>query len=604
METKILDNEIISRDKIDDKHKWKLTDIYESDEKWEEDFKTARKIIDSAKEFSGKLSGSADTLFDCLTLRTGLNEKTASLYQYARLNKDIDNRISKNQAMSDRAATLSAEAGAAFAFVEPELLVLADKTLLQMSSEFKEQNIYDFLIKELIRSRKHIRSEEVEELLAASATVARGAENIFSILDDADLTYPDITDENGKKITITKQRYMKLMESSNPTIRKDANDAFYTPYKGHLNTLGASLASSINNDIFYSRARKFDTCLHSALDGDSIPLNVYHSLLDTTEVNLDGLHKYMKLRKRILKLDKLHMYDVICPLFPERDYEVLYDQAVKEIQQAVRPLGDEYGDVLKEAFGSRWVDVYETEGKSGGAFSWGNYSTHPFVMMNYNETVDNMFTLAHEMGHALHSYLSNKTQPQPKSQYSIFVAEVASTLNEGLLLEHLLQKAEDKMDKLYLLNRHIDNTVGTFFNQILYARFELIIHDKVEKGGALSPDLMTEIWSDLTKKYYGPALSLDDHSVLKWSRIPHFYYTFYVYQYATSYAASQAILTKFSQGETVIIAKYLNLLSSGGSNYPIELLKKCDVDMASPAPVEATIALFNKQVDEMADLAD
>ncbi len=593
---------IPKRSDIQDQHKWQLSDIYPSDKAWEADYEEVQTLIEKGKAFAGKLSESNE-LYNCLQIRNELSKIAFSLFQYARLNKDLDNRESKYQAMTDRAAMLSSQASAAFSFVEPELLKLTDDKLLKMAGEFPKTDIYDFYINELIRSRKHIRSEEVEELLAQSAMVTRAPDSIFTMLDDADIVYPSIKDENGNEVQLTKQRYAKFLESSDARVRADASNGFYEPYKAHLNTLSASLSSSVNTDIFYSKARKFDSCLAASLDGDNIPLSVYHSLLDNTESDLAGLHKYVELRKKLLKMDQVHPYDMVCPLFPDRDYDVNYDDAVIQIMEAVKPLGDKYCAKLKEAFDSRWIDVYETGGKGSGAYSWGNYSVHPYVLMNYNDTVDNMFTLAHEMGHAMHSYLSNKTQPYPKHQYSIFVAEVASTLNEGLLLEHLLKKSTDKQDKLYLLNRHIDNTVGTFFNQVMYARFELRIHEEVEKGGALSSDLMTSIWKELTQQYYGQGLTLDEMSILKWSRIPHFYRTYYVFQYATSYAASQAILTRFLAGDESVIEKYLGLLSSGGSDYPIELLKKCDVDMGTGGPVKATLKLFADQVDEMERLS-
>jgi len=591
---------IPTRDDIEDKYKWNLWDIYKSEEDWEADFKKVQALIKKGKKkFAGKLDTSAKLLYDCLETRSELLLTTSRLYQYARLSQDLDNRVSKYKAMTDRAAMLSMQATAAFAYFEPELLKIEQTKLQQMAEQFPKTDVYDFYIRELIRSKAHIRSQEVEELLAQSSMIARGPDSIFTMLDDADLKYPSIKDENDNEVTLTKQRYAKFLESSDRRVRRDAHQAFYSAYQDHVNTLGAALSTSVNSDVFYSRARHFESCLHNALYKDNIPISVYRSLLDTTEANLEALHRYTTLRKRILKLEEIKPYDMVCPLFPESDYEVKYDVAVGKIFQAIKLLGSKYGEIMQKGFDTRWVDVFETEGKGSGAYNWGSYSVHPFVLMNYNDTIDNMFTLAHEMGHALHSYLSNSTQPYSKAQYSIFVAEVASTLNEGLLIHYLLQRATDKQEKLYLLNRYIDMTVGTFFNQVMYARFELAIHEEVEKEGALSPDIMTKLWGDLSAKYFGSEFKVDEFAPLKWSRIPHFYMTFYVYQYATSYAAAQAILSKILAGEQGIVDRYLKMLSAGGSDYPIELLKICDIDMTTPDPINATLKMFAEQVAEM-----
>ncbi|MFH1686264.1 MAG: oligoendopeptidase F [bacterium] len=587
-----------ARDQIEDKHKWNLADMYADDNAWEADYGRAKELIAKAAQFTGRLAESPAVLYECLCTRTKLGQITGDLYQYAHLSRDLDNRQSTYQAMCDRAAMLDAEGGAAYSFVEPELLAIDEKKLVDLAAQFEKTNIYDFYIKELIRSRKHIRSQEVEEVLAQAGMIARGPEAIFTMLNDADLTYPSIKDEDGNEVTLTKQRFAKFMDSPDRRVREEAHRAFYSVYKDHVNALGASLAAGINTDVFNAKVRKFESCLEASLDKGNIPTSVYHALLDNTEANLTGLHDWVALRRRILKLDKIYPYDMMCPLVPERDYDVPYDAAVAEILQALKPLGDEYCAKLKDAFDARWVDVWETDGKGSGAYSWGNYRTHPFVLMNYNNTVDNMFTLAHEMGHALHSHRSNTAQPLEKAQYSIFVAEVASTLNEGLLAQHLLKKATDDQDKLYILNRQIDNTVGTFFNQVLYGRFELMIHETIEKGQALSPDKVNEMWRELTQKYYGDTMTVDDLTPYKWSRIPHFYYNFYVYQYATSYCASQAILDQFNAGVDGIVDRYLTLLASGGSDYPIELLKRCGVDMTTPTPVESTLRLFAAQVKQ------
>jgi oligoendopeptidase F len=594
---------LLQRSDVEEKDRWYLYELFENDESWEKAFESASKLIEEADSFSGKLNDPKQ-LWGALELRAELSEKVFTLFQYARLHLHLDNRQSTYQEMTDRATFLFSQAGAALAFIEPELMKLTDDQLRELADNFEKSDIYDFYIEELIRSRQHIRSEEVEQLLSLSQTFSGGQENIFNMLDDADIKYPSIKDEQGNEVQLTKQRYSKFMESSDAKVRKDANDNFNKVYQEHINSIGVMLSTEVNKNIFYAKARNYESCLHRSLDGFNIPVDVYNSLLDNTEANIKGLHKWTSLRKKLLKLDKIGMYDMVCPLFPDADYEVSYQEAIDATIACCLPLGKEYTEILKHAFDNRWVDVYETEGKSSGAFSWGNYSNHPYVLMNYNNTVDNMFTLAHELGHALHSYLSNKHQPFSKHQYSIFVAEVASTLNEGLLMQHLLKKTESKEQKLYLLNRHIDNTMGTFLNQVMYSRFELMIHQHVESGQALSADTMTGFWADLTKKYFGPDMTIDEFGGIKWSRVPHFYLNFYVYQYATSYAASQAILQKFIDGEDGIIDKYLTLLKSGGSNYPIELLKECGVDMISPDPVRATIDLFEQQVEQIANLTE
>lgn len=596
-------NSLLQRNDVASQDKWDVSCIYKDDEAWEADYKKAQEIIKEAPQFLDKLTGSADVLYDCLETQTKLEIICGDLFQYAKLNQDLDNRESKFQAKTDRAAMLGSLAAAAFSYVEPELLKADDDQLLSLADKFPKKNIYDFYIKELIRSRQHIRSAEVEELLAQSSMISRGPETIFMLLDNADLKYPSIKDENGEEVQLTKQRFQKFMESPDQRIRRDAHNAFNSVYSEHINTISATLSTAVNSDVFYSRARKYDSCLHMALDAHNIPVSVYHSLIKTTGDNLTGFHKWIGLRKKILGLDKIYPYDVYNPLFPEQNFEVAYAEAVKEVLAAVTPLGEKYCSDLKNSFTNNWVDVYETEGKTSGAYSWGNFGTHPFVLMNYNGTISNMFTLAHEMGHAMHSFLSNSTQPFTKAQYATFVAEVASTLNEGLMLDYLLKKTTDKKQKLFLLNKHIDKTLGTYYHQVFFAEFELKIHELIEKGEALSSDVAGNLWVDLNNKYYGPELTLDELSRCKWARIPHYYRAYYVYQYATSYAASQAILDKFLSGDKDIIEKYLVLLSSGGNDHPVEQLKKCGVDMTTSEPFEATIKLFDKLVDEVEKLA-
>ncbi len=601
--TKPATSDIPTRDQIEQQYKWNLADLYESDKAWENEFLALESKLSEAEQYVGKLTASAELLWNCLELRSDVSQRVSRLYQYAHLSRDLDNRQSKYQQMSDRAAALSSRIATAFSFIEPELLKQDEDKLNKLASQLPKTDVYDLYFRDLIRQRPHVRSEEVEQLLAMSITVSRGPDSIFTMLDDADLKYPTIKNTDGNDLQLTKQRFAKCMESSDARVRRDASNAFYSVYKEHANTLSATLSSSVHKDTFYSRARHHESALESSLFSDNIPVDVYRNLINATEEHIAGLNKYTELRKKLLKLDEIHPYDMICPLFPDADYEVPYDDAVQQVLESTAPLGSEYQELLRQAFEKRWVDVFETEGKGSGAYSYGTYTCHPFILMNYNDTVDNMFTLAHEMGHAMHSTLANAAQPFQKARYSLFVAEVASILNEALLLNYLVERADDDRKKLYLLNRQLDNTMGTFFHQVMYAHFELMIHEEIEKGGALSAELMNQWWADLTKKYYGPALSMDELSSHKWSRIPHFYMTFYVFQYATSYAASQAIFDKFMDGESGIIDRYLNLLKAGGSDYPIELLKNCGVDMTKPDAVKATIDRFAEQVDEVERLA-
>ena len=586
------------RHDIDERYTWRLSDIYADDAAWEDAFAETEQLLAQAGRYRGRLTDSAETLYDCLDLRSRVQRSVARLHQYAYLQKDLDNRVSAYQAMTERAGMLASRAGAAFSFVEPELLAVSDDRLTELAARFPDTDRFDFYIRELIRSRPHVRSSEVEQLLAEAADLARGPGAIFRLLDNADLTYPAITDEQGRTVRLTKQRFARFMESTDRDVRRRAHDAFYSAYRDHVNSIGAMLAAAVNRDVFFARARRFGSSLEAALDGDNIPTAVYHSLIETTEAGLDGLHAYIGLRRRLLDLDRVRSYDLLCPLFPELHDDIPYDEAVQTVLDAVSPLGEEYTAALREAFNSRWVDVFETEGKGGGAYSYSTYDVHPFVLMNYNDTLDNVFTLAHEMGHAMHSCLANRTQPFEKAQYAIFTAEVASTLNEGLLLEHLLSRADDRR-RAYLLTRFLDNTLGTFFNQVLYAHFELRIHEEVEQGRALSPAMMNDLWRELTARYYGPDFEVDEMTPLKWARIPHFYRGFYVFQYATSYAASLAILERLLEGQPGMVERYLDLLRSGGRDHPIALLKECGVDMTAVEPVRATLEMFARKVAQL-----
>ena len=593
---------IPQRSEIPEKYKWKLEDIYSSDSLWEKNFSLVGNLIPEMEKFEGHLAESGKTFLDCLRMQDSVWIITDRLYVYANLKLDEDNRVSKYQELSDRAANLYTSVRQATSFIEPEIIAMPEGRLNDLIQQQPGLAIYRHYLDTILRRKAHILSAPEEELLAQIGNIARIPRNVFTMLDDADIKYPVVKDEEGNEIELTKQRYSKLLESTNRQVRKEAADAYNQTYLGYINTLGATLSGSINKDIFYSRVQKYSSCLEASLFPNDIPVDVYDNLIKTVNANLEPVHRYARLRKRIIKVDELHKYDLWVPLVPQAKMEIPYDSAVTLIVRAVKPLGKQYVEDLKKGFTSRWVDVYETEGKGSGAYSWGSYGTHPYMLLNYNNTLENLFTVAHEMGHNLHGFYSDRTQPYIYSDAALFVAEVASTFNEALLMDYLLKNAKDKAQKLYLLNYYIEMISGTFYSQVMFAEFEQVAHQKAENGEALSASSMRKIYKDIFQKYYGPELVMDSLDDLGCLRISHFYRAFYVYQYATSLAASTDLSRKVLAGDKDALKRYQELLNSGDSDYPINLLKKAGVDMTTPEPVDETIKLFSRLVTEMEKL--
>lgn len=593
---------IPQRSEIPDKYKWKLEDIYPSDSLWESDFSRVESLMPGMEKFKGLMSESGKNFLDCLRMQDSVWIIMDRLYVYANLKLDEDNRVSKYQELSDRAASLNTKVRQATSFIEPEIIGIPENKLSDLLQQEPGINLYKHYLDTVIRRKAHILSAPEEELLAQVGNVARIPGTVFSMLDDADIKYPVVKDENGNDVQLTKERYSKLLESTNQQVRKAAADAYNQSYLGYVNTLGATLSGSINKDIFYARAEKYNSCLEASLYPDNIPVEVYDNLVKAVNANLEPVYRYIRLRKKILKLDELHKYDLWVPLVPKAKMDVPYDSAVALVLKAVKPLGKQYISDLKNGFDSRWVDVFETEGKGSGAYSWGAYTTHPYMLLNYNNTLENVFTVAHEMGHNLHRLYSSKKQPYMYSDCSLFVCEVASTFNEALLMDYLLKNAKDKDQKLYLLNYYIEMFMGTFYGQVMFSEFEQVAHQKAENGEALSAESMRKIYKDIFQKYYGPELVLDSLDDLGCLRISHFYREFYVYQYATSFVASAALSRKVLAGDKEALNRYLELLSEGGSDYPINELKKAGVDMTTPEPVNETIKLFDQLVAEMEKL--
>lgn len=590
------------RQDIDSKFKWKLEDIYSDSSLWEQDFKKVKELAEQIKGLQGKLAESAQRLLECFKKSDELLSLNDKVFVYARMKRDENNGDAAYQALTERASSLATEVFAAISYIVPEMLSIPEETLLSYVNSDKELSVYMFSIKENLRQKEHILSEKEEHILAMSAEISDTAGDVFTMFNNADIKFPYIKDEEGEEIEVTKGRYIAFLESKDRRVRKDAFEAVYSSYKKMKNTLAASLTGNVKKNRFYSLVRKYPSALEASLDNDNISVDVYTTLIDTVSKNLPLLDRYLKLRKKVLKLDELHMYDLYVPMVEEFDKKIPYEEARTIVAEALKPLGEEYVGYLQKGMNSAWIDVYENEGKTSGAYAWGAYKTHPYVLLNYQDKINDVFTLAHEMGHALHSYYTNMTQPYVYSEYKIFVAEVASTVNESLLMRYLLPRASSKQEKAYLLNHYLEEFRGTVFRQVMFAEYEKIIHEKVEQGEALNAQELSDIYYGLNKKYFGEAVTVDEDIAMEWSRIPHFYSSFYVYKYATGFSSATAIAEKILTEGKPAVDKYLQFLKSGGSNYPLELLKIAGVDLSTPQPIQDALNVFEKTLDELEEL--
>ncbi len=598
--------QIPQRSEIDSKYKWNLEDIYADTVAWQADFDKLQSQMSGLEKYKGNLGESADNLLKCLSLQDSLNIILGRLYVYAFMKQDEDTRISEYQQLGGKIAGLNSQFGSIESFINPEILEMPSDKLIGFVNSDKKLEPYRFYIEDLIRSKKHILSPGEERVLALAGSATDASRNIFRMMYNADVKFPAITDENGEEIQLTRERFYEIMKSPDRDVRRTAHQKYNEAYNAYFNSFGAILASTVNKNRFYAQARHYNSAVELSLDGDNIPVSVLTNLIAAVNANLAPLHKWTSIRKRIMGLDEVHGYDTSVPLVPEAKEKITYDEANKMLAKGLKPLGKNYIKNLKMGLSSGWVDVYETEGKRSGGYQWGSYSTHPYVLMNYNDNIESMFTLAHEMGHGLHSFNSRKTQPYRNAGYATFVAEVASTTNEAILIKYMLDHTKDKKKKMYLLNYYIEQIIGTFYFQTLLSEFEMSIYDVVENGGALSSESMKKIYSDLIQKYWGPEYVIDEWGGWGGIRVPHFTTnrSFYVFQYATSYAAAQAISKKIIAGDKKTRDLYLNFLKSGGSDYPVQLLKNIGVDMTTPQPVNDAIAVFSDLVDQMEKLLD
>ncbi|HJV44571.1 MAG TPA: oligoendopeptidase F [Bacillota bacterium] len=592
------------REELDDKFKWNLEDIYESNESWEADFSKVKKLLPRLEQYKGKLSESAKSLQECLNIKQEISLLMEKLYVYSRMRRDENNANHVYQALTDRASSLSVQVGSATSYIVPEILTIPEEKLKAFVHDDKDLALYGFYFEELFRQKQHVLSADQEELLAQAGELAGAPGNIFRMLNNADLKFPKVKDDEGDEVELTHGRYIQFMESDDRDVRRSAFEAMYDTYRKYKNTIAATLNSSVKKDVFYAKVRKYESALQASLDDDNVPVSVYDNLISTVRKNLPNFYRYMALRKKMLNLDELHMYDIYVPLVKEADTKVTYEKAYETMMKGLSPLGEQYTALLKEAKEKGWIDVYENEGKTSGAYSWGAFGTHPYVLLNYHDTLDNMFTIAHEMGHAMHSYFSDQEQPYLYAQYTIFVAEVASTVNESLLVDWLLKNTQDKKEKMYLLNHYLEQFRGTVFRQTMFAEFEKLIHAKVEEGEALTPESLCKIYRDLNHDYYGDHVVIDEDIEMEWARIPHFYNGFYVYKYATGFSAATALSQQILQEGEPAVSRYLDFLKSGGSNYPLELLKKAGVNMETPEPIQSALDVFNKLLGQLEELVE
>ncbi len=590
-----------TRNEIDSQFKWDLEAIYSTDEKWEEDFKKVKALADQMAGFEGKLQESANTLHDALELNAKLSELMGKVFVYARMRKDEDNGNSKYQGLADRASSLSIQVGSATSFIVPEILAIPTETLNKYMADEKLA-LYRQYLDEIVRMKAHVLSAELEKLLAETGEIAQASDHIFGMLNNADIKFPTIKDENGEEVELTKGRYIQFMESSNRRVREEAFTAMYETYSSLKNTFAATLNADVKKNIFYAKVRKYNSAIEASLYDDNVSVDVYNKLIETVHNNLDLMHRYVSLRKKMLGVDELHMYDLYTPIVKDIHIHIPYEEAQETVVKGLNPLGETYLTDLKKGFEQRWIDVYENKGKTSGAYSWGSYGTHPYILLNYQKNVNDMFTLAHELGHSMHSFYSQQNQPYIYSHYKIFVAEVASTLNEALLMHYILKNTDDKKEKMYYLNHYLEQFRGTIYRQTMFAEFEKMIHDKAEQGEPLTPELLNSMYHELNVKYYGPEMVVDELIDYEWSRIPHFYMNFYVYKYATGFSAAISLSKQILEEGQPAIDRYLTFLKSGGSDYPIELLKKAGVDMNTPEPVQQALEVFGDILNQMEEL--
>lgn len=599
-ETKQLPN----RSELPEELTWDLTPIFASDDAFNEALTSLTAELEKASEYQGTLKNGAKAFLSAIEYVLSIHRTTEKIYVYSHLKNDQDTSDALYQGLYAKASTIAAKAGEAVSWFGPEVLTLSDDTI---DSYFKEEaglEIYRHFITQITADRAHTLSEKEEALLAGASEIFSASSHTFSVLNNADLEFPIVTDEDGQKVQLSSGMYGQLMESTNREVRKEAFEGLYKVYKQFRNTFASTLSSHVKKHNFNAQIRNYSSAREASLSANHIPESVYDTLLNVVHKNLPLLHRYVALRKRLLNVNELHMYDMYTPILGDAPIRYTYDEAKLKSLEGLSPLGEEYLEIVQEAYSDRWIDVVENKGKRSGAYSSGSYDTKPYILLNWHESLNHLFTLVHEMGHSVHSYYTRKNQPYVYGDYSIFLAEIASTTNENLLTDHLLKTEKDPKVRAFILNHYLDGVKGTIFRQTQFAEFEHFIHTEDAKGTPLTSDYLSEYYGELNAKYYGDSVEHDPEIAYEWSRIPHFYYNYYVYQYSTGFSAATALADKIIRKEEGALENYLTFLKSGSSDYPIEVMKRAGVDMTQSAYIEETMKVFEARLDELEALID
>ncbi|HBG1563347.1 oligoendopeptidase F [Clostridioides difficile] len=586
------------RSTIEEKYKWKIDKMYSSKEEIEKDISKVKNLIQEVKEYKGKLSESKENLYKVLNISENASRIVQNLYVYTHMKQHEDTRINDNQGRATKTEMLSTDLGVATSYIVPEILAIEENKLSEYLKDEK-LSFYTKYIKDILRDKPHTLSEREEEILAATSELSTIPENVYDMLAYADMEFPEIEDEEGNKVKLSHSNYSLFIKSKNSRVRKDAFEGEFSTYEKYKNTFASTLYGGIKSEIFYAKTRKYNSAIEASLFSDDVSLDVYNNLISAIDKSIPNLNKYVELKKKFLGLNEIHMHDLYVPLTDKFDMDIPYDKAQDIILEALKPLGEEYLKVIKSAFDEGWIDVYDNEGKKGGAYSWGSYDSHPYILMSYKNDLNSLFTLIHELGHSVHSHYSRTSQPFLYSDYKIFVAEVASTLNELLLINYLLENSKSKDETIYLLNYYLEQFRTTVHRQTMFAEFEKIVHQRVESGEPLTADEFTNIYYKLNEKYYGKSAIVDKQIGIEWARIPHFYSNFYVYKYATGFSAASALSQQILSEGSTAVDRYINFLKSGGSEYPLEQLKSAGVDMTKKESIEEALNVFAELVNKL-----